>query len=62
MLREFADETQFIVITHSKTTMAMADMLHGVTQRESGVSIRVTVNLDDVASDGRILDSAGSAG
>jgi chromosome segregation protein len=55
-LKEFVHQSQFILITHSKTTMAAADVLHGVTQRESGVSIRVSVNLDQVADDGRILD------
>jgi chromosome segregation protein len=57
ILREFTTISQFILITHSKTTMASADVLHGVTQRESGVSIRVSVRLEDVAEDGRFLDS-----
>jgi chromosome segregation protein len=56
-LKEFLKDTQFILITHSKTTMSAADMLHGVTQRESGVSIRVSVRLQDVTEDGRILES-----
>lgn len=58
VLREFLDRSQFILVTHSKVTMAAADMLHGVTQRESGVSIRVSVRLEDVTEDGQILDSA----
>lgn len=60
-LREFLDRSQFILITHSKTTMAAADVLHGVTQRESGVSIRVSVRLDDVTEDGQILERSESA-
>ena len=56
-LREFLDRSQFVLITHSKTTMAAADVLHGITQRESGVSIRVSVRLEDVTEDGRILES-----
>lgn len=55
VLREFLDQTQFIIITHSKTTMAAADVLHGVTQRESGVSIRVSLRLENVTDDGDIL-------
>ncbi|MFO0945205.1 MAG: AAA family ATPase, partial [Planctomycetota bacterium] len=60
-LREFLDRSQFILITHSKTTMASADVLHGVTQRESGVSIRVSVRLDDVTEDGHIVERSESA-
>jgi chromosome segregation protein len=53
-LKEFLADTQFILITHSKATMACADVLHGVTQRESGVSVRVSVRLDDIGDDGAI--------
>lgn len=60
-LRAFLTDTQFIVVTHSKTTMAAADVLHGVTQRESGVSIRVSVRVEDVAEDGRIEEGPGTA-
>lgn len=56
VLREFLDRSQFILVTHSKVTMAAADMLHGVTQRESGVSIRVSVRLEDVTEDGHIIE------
>ncbi|HVJ83656.1 MAG TPA: AAA family ATPase, partial [Planctomycetia bacterium] len=54
LLRQFIADTQFVLVTHSKTTMAAADVLHGVTQRESGVSIRVTVRLEDVSDDGSL--------
>jgi chromosome segregation protein len=46
-LREFADETQFIVVTHRKGTMEAADVLYGVTMEEGGVSKLVSVRLDD---------------
>ena len=46
MLKEFAQRTQFIVITHNKATMKEADRLYGVTMEESGVSKIVSVNLD----------------
>ena len=38
LLREMADETQFIVITHSKRTMEAAQSLYGVTMQEPGIS------------------------
>jgi len=46
-LHEYADETQFIVITHRKGTMEEADVLYGVTMQESGVSRLVSVRLDN---------------
>jgi chromosome segregation protein len=47
VLRKFADETQFIVITHNKRTMEAADVLYGVTQLESGVSTIVSVRFEE---------------
>ncbi|MGL4465078.1 MAG: hypothetical protein ACRC1K_23230, partial [Planctomycetia bacterium] len=61
MIRDFGTQTQFVVITHSKTTMAAADVLHGVTQRESGVSTRISVRLEDVSEDGSLGDGPGPA-
>lgn len=55
LLREFTSISQFILITHSKTTMSAADVLHGITQRESGVSIRVSVRWEDVEPDGHFV-------
>ena len=46
-LHQYANETQFIVITHRKGTMEEADVLYGVTMQESGVSRLVSVRLDD---------------
>jgi energy-coupling factor transporter ATP-binding protein EcfA2 len=43
VLRDFLSSTQFIVVTHSKKTMAAANTLYGVTMEESGVSKRVSV-------------------
>ena len=48
MLEEFVEDTQFVVITHSKMTMAKAGALYGVTQQERGVSQLVSVKLDEV--------------
>jgi chromosome segregation protein len=38
VLRGFLDLSQFIVITHNKRTIAMADVLYGVTMQERGIS------------------------
>lgn len=46
-LKRFSNETQFIVITHRKPTMELADDLHGVTMQEKGVSKIVSVKLSD---------------
>ena len=47
-LKKFSEETQFIVITHRKPTMELADALFGVTMQEKGVSKTVSVKLSDV--------------
>ncbi len=46
LLEEFVDQSQFVVITHNKQTMAKADALYGVTQQERGVSQLVSVRFD----------------
>lgn len=46
-LREFSQETQFIVVTHRKGTMEEADVLYGVAMEEGGVSKLVSVRLED---------------
>ena len=47
-LKKFSGETQFIVITHRKPTMELADALFGVTMQEKGVSKLVSVKLSDI--------------
>ena len=56
VLREFMQNTQFIVVSHSKRTMSCADTLYGVTMQESGVSKRVSVRFEDVSADGHIRE------
>jgi chromosome segregation protein len=51
VLREFLDRSQFILITHSKKTMASADVLYGITMQESGISKRVAVRFEDWPED-----------
>lgn len=43
VLKRFIDHSQFIVITHNKRTIGMADVLYGVTMQEQGVSKIVSV-------------------
>jgi chromosome segregation protein len=47
VLREFLDLSQFIIVTHSKKTMACADVLYGITMQESGISKQVAVRFED---------------
>jgi chromosome segregation protein len=49
VLREFAERSQFIVVTHNRGTMEAADTLYGVTMEEPGISKLVSVRLDDIA-------------
>ena len=49
LLREMSDRTQFIVVTHSKTTIEIAECLYGVTMSEPGVSGLVSVRTADAA-------------
>jgi len=46
MVRELAGDSQFILVTHNKKTMELADRLYGVTMGEPGVSTIVSVELD----------------
>ena len=53
-LKSLSHETQFIMITHRKSTMEMADILYGVTMEEEGISkiisVKLTDNLEEIAS------------
>jgi chromosome segregation protein len=45
LLRDLAQQTQVLIITHNKGTMAAADILYGVTMQEPGISSLVSVRL-----------------
>ncbi|MBM3848254.1 MAG: chromosome segregation protein SMC, partial [Verrucomicrobia bacterium] len=45
VLQRFLDHSQFVIITHNKRTIGMADMLYGVTMQEQGVSRIVSVKM-----------------
>ena len=49
LIREMSEGVQFIVITHNKLTMEMADHLMGVTMNEPGVSRLVSVDVEEAA-------------
>ncbi len=52
VVREFSGTTQFIIITHNRKTIAMADSLFGVTMEEPGVSRIVSVRVKDINMEG----------
>jgi chromosome segregation protein len=51
MVRSMTDRSQFILITHSKRTMQLADVLYGVTMAEPGVSKIVSVKMSAAQSE-----------
>ncbi len=58
VLRDFQQNTQFIMITHRKPTMAVTDVLYGVTMEESGISRRLSLRFEDVDEQGNFLAAA----
>lgn len=63
VVKEFKTQTQFIMITHSKRSMQVGDILYGVTMEQSGVSKRMSVRFEDVNEDGhfRVSPPPGSS-
>ncbi|KRG33784.1 MULTISPECIES: AAA family ATPase [unclassified Psychrobacter] len=49
LIHELADDLQFIFISHNKLTMQIADELKGVTMPSAGISILVSVSLDEAS-------------
>jgi chromosome segregation protein len=49
VLKEFSKNSQFIVVTHNRSTMEAADTLYGVTMQEPGISKLISVRLTDEA-------------
>jgi len=53
MLKSMSEETQFVIVTHSKRMMMSADMIYGVTMQEPGISKVVSVRMGGVEHAGR---------
>ncbi|MEO5719236.1 MAG: hypothetical protein ABIR29_11800, partial [Chthoniobacterales bacterium] len=51
----FIAQSQFIIITHNKRTIAKADVLYGVTMEERGISRLVGMRLTDAKAEGERL-------
>ncbi len=47
-VRGYAQKTQFVIITHRKSTMECCDTLYGVTMQEKGVSKMIHVRMSDI--------------
>ena len=60
MLKSFSGSTQFIVITHNKKSIKIADLLYGVTQPEKGVSKLISVKFIDDNLDHLLLEPEAS--
>ncbi|MGC9046849.1 MAG: AAA family ATPase, partial [Minisyncoccia bacterium] len=48
LLKEFSAKTQFIIITHNRTTMEAAQALYGITMGDDGVSTVLSIKFEDV--------------
>jgi chromosome segregation protein len=48
MIKELSKETQFIIITHNKTTMEVADYIYGITMEEPGSSKALSLQFVDI--------------
>jgi chromosome segregation protein len=45
MVKDFSQDTQFIVVTHNRNTMGVADYIYGITIEEAGVSKVISMQL-----------------
>ena len=50
MIRQFSENSQFIIVTHNKMTMSTVDVIYGVTMQEPGVSKLVSVDFRSLAA------------
>lgn len=45
MVKDFSRDTQFVVVTHNRSTMNVADFIYGITMEEAGISKVISVQL-----------------
>ncbi len=55
LLKQFVNDSQFIIITHNKSTIAAADALYGVTMQERGVSRTLSMRFDKERGEAEVL-------
>ncbi len=55
LLKQFVGESQFIIITHNKSTIAAADAIYGVTMQERGVSKTLSMRFDQAKGEAEVL-------
>jgi chromosome segregation protein len=55
LLKQFVGESQFIIITHNKSTIAAADALYGVTMQERGVSRTLSMRFDKERGEAEVV-------
>lgn len=48
IINRFSDESQFIIVTHNKRTMAATDVIYGITMKEQGISSVIPVDFRDL--------------
>jgi chromosome segregation protein len=58
VIKEFSAETQFLMITHNKKSMAAAKTMYGVTMQDAGVSTSVSVRFESINEEGEMLHAA----
>ena len=51
LLRELSEETQFIVITHNRNTVQVADVIYGVTMGRDSASQVISLRLDEISEE-----------
>jgi chromosome segregation protein len=59
LLEQFKKTSQFIIITHNKKTMEIADYLYGITMEEPGVSSMISVKLEEHRRTGDVREKRG---
>jgi chromosome segregation protein len=48
LLRELAENTQFVLITHNRNSVQVADVIYGVTMGRDSTSQMISLKLEDV--------------